>query len=76
MSDKPKPWPYKAAYARDNVAMDMIAIDRELTHLRDLVKQGDLSRLDVMVSVDFIRQRAHNALLLMKDQGAPVELPR
>lgn len=70
MSDKPKPWPYQAAEARDRSAEEAQAITRQAEDALDMTNDpGLLKKIGKIVA------SANVILRLMEGQGAKTRPP-
>lgn len=78
MGEKPKGWPSHghAVNARNDVADHLMEIMDELEALQKRVERGEVTRLDLTLSINRMQRRASASLLLMVQQGAPVRPER
>lgn len=74
MGSEPVSWPPhgRAVNARNDTAEDMLALMKELADLRDSAEEGEVTRLEVILSVSRMQERAFSSLMRMVQQGAPI----
>lgn len=78
MADKPVAWPThgRAVNARNDTAEHLLEIMRELDELLDIAERGEVTRLELSLSINRMRRQASASLMLMIQQGAPIHPDR
>lgn len=78
MADKPIGWPTHghAVNARNDVAENLLTIMDELTALQKRAELGEVTRLDVALSINRIYAKASTSLALLIQQDAPIHPSR
>ena len=78
MGDKPKAWPSHghAVDARNSVAENLLEIMDELSALQKRAEKGEVTRLDVALSVNRMYAKATSSLTLLVQQEAPIHPSR
>lgn len=77
MAYKPLGWPRsgRAIEAR-NISADRFArIRAEAAEIREMIMDGEYTRDDLLVTLGYIEHWAGDGLLVLVEQGAPVETP-
>lgn len=73
MARQPRPWPThgNAVEARDKVAQRLYDILNEVDELQALIRADELTRLDLSITSNRIRQLSSEGLMILIGQGAP-----